>query len=108
MLSSQYYANIKSHLYSFGAKAAYNFDLTNKLSLRPSLLVDYTFAKTLSYSVISTGTTNINKNMHRFDLVLELSFNGNLDNGKLTSLQIIIRDLVQKELIHSEEQNIKI
>lgn len=78
---SQYSANIKSHLYSFGAKAAYNFDLTNKLSLRPSLLIDYTFAKTPSYSVISTGTTNI-KNMHRFDLVPELSLNGKFGQWK--------------------------
>lgn len=77
----KYSADIKSHLYSFGAKAAYNFDLTSKLSLRPSLLVDYTFAKTPSYSVISTGTTNV-KNIHRVDLVPEIALNGKFGQWK--------------------------
>jgi len=71
----KYSANIKSHLYSIGTKVAYNFNLTSKISLRPSLLVDYTFAKTPSYSVISTETTNI-KNINIVDLVPGISLNG--------------------------------
>lgn len=78
---NQYSANIKSHLYSFGAKGAYNFNLTDKLSLRPSFLIDYTFAKTPSYSIISTGTTKV-KNIHRVDLVPEISLNGKFGQWK--------------------------
>ncbi len=78
---NQYSVNIKSHLYSFGAKGAYNFNLTDKLSLRPSLLVDYTFAKTPSYSVISTGTTNV-KNIHRVDVVPEIALNAKFGQWK--------------------------
>lgn len=74
---AKYSANVKSHLYSVGAKAGYNFNITDKVSVRPSLLLDYTFAKTPNYSVISTGKA-ITKNIHRIDVVPELTLSRKL------------------------------